>query len=279
MRRAVVAGQFYEDDFQKLEKQIKDCFFLKQGPGDLPIKTRKGNIIGVIAPHAGYYFSGQCAAWAYKEIAEARFPDTFIIIGPSHYGFKDSYLTKQDFDTPFGTVKTDKELAKIFLDSGVVKENDKSHENEHSIEVQLPFLQYVNKTYLPHLKILPITIGSYNKELASLIAEQKKSIYVVISSDFTHYGPNYGYIPFLTKKKEEMYKIDAEAIKLIKKLDTEAFLNFTKDKTICGSNPIATIMDLCKLKKGSAYLSHYCTSGDIVNDYDNAVGYASIIFK
>ena len=69
MRRAVVAGQFYENDFQKLEKQIKDCFFLKQGPGDLPIKTRKGNIIGVIAPHAGYSFSGQCAAWAYKEIA------------------------------------------------------------------------------------------------------------------------------------------------------------------------------------------------------------------
>lgn len=279
MRRPAVAGQFYGCDFQELETQISDAFFSKQGPGDLPLNKREGEIIGVIAPHAGYAFSGPCAAWAYKEIAEVNFPDTFIILGTSHQGFNDILLTKQDFDTPFGTVKVDQELAEIFLKSGIVKENDSAHETEHSIEVQLPFLQFVSKKYLPHLKILPILVGKYNKELAKLITEQKKSIVVIVSGDFTHYGPNYNYTPFLKDVKEEIYKLDEEAIELIKKLDTEAFLNFVKDKTICGALPISILMDICKLKEGEARLLHYYTSGDIVDDYNNAVGYASILFK
>lgn len=279
MRRPAVAGQFYEDDFQRLEKQIHDSFFAKQGPGDLPLNKRVGNIIGVISPHAGYAFSGPCAAWAYKEIAEARFPDTFIILGTSHQGSKGIFLTKQDFDTPFGIVKTDKELAEIFLKSGIVNENDAAHGTEHSIEVQLPFLQFVSKKYLSHLRILPIIIGEYDERLAELITEQKKSIVVIVSGDFTHYGPNYGYTPFLTNVKEGMYRLDEEAIELIRRLDTEEFLNFERDKTICGALPISILMDICKLKKGRAIPLHYYTSGDIIDGYNNAVGYASILFK
>ena len=86
MRNPVVAGQFYSGDAPALEEEIKACFSHSKGPGDLPVSKRSGKILGAIVPHAGYMYSGPCAAWVYKEIAEAEMPDVFIILGVNHTG-------------------------------------------------------------------------------------------------------------------------------------------------------------------------------------------------
>ncbi len=289
LRRPIVAGQFYPREFDKLEEEIIKAFLSKFGPGDLPIKKRNKSIFGVISPHAGYQFSGPCQAWSYKEIAESKFPETYIVLGPNHSGLGSNFSTylEADWETPFGIVKVDKSLGKLLLKKCKFLEDEVlAHLHEHSIEVQLPFLQYANRNNLKDLKFLPITI-SYSsleecKELAEAIVELDKKICIIASSDFTHYGPSYNYTPFAYNKKENLYSLDKEAIELIKNLDSEKFSEFVKKKksTICGASPIIIAIEICKLLGAKrARLLHYYTSGDIVNDYSNAVGYASMVFE
>lgn len=287
MREPVVAGMFYEDDFGELDKQINDCFTHKLGPGDLPISKRDKNILGIIAPHAGYIYSGACAAWSYKEIAESKIPDLFIVIGLSHSGFG-SCISLQGWSTPFGVVKNFKKFSKALADDSKLKVNEEAHANEHSLEVQLPFLQFVNKDYLEKIKICPI-IASPDLQFTEIaeaikkkIDEFGKKVCVIASSDFTHYGINYGYMPFSRDVKENMYKLDKGAINFIEKLNPKGFLSYISETraTICGSYPIATMLELCKLLGATnASLLQYYTSGDIMNDYSSAVGYGAIVVK
>lgn len=282
MRKPVVAGSFYEANFEVLDKQIRECFLSKLGPGELPITKRKGRIIGAICPHAGYAFSGPCAAWAYKEIAEATFPELFIVIGPSHYGGEGSCTSLEDFETPLGTVAVDKAFAKRMIDQGLAVDKE-CHEAEHSIEVQLPFLQFANKDYLNSIMFVPITVSSNTdyKKLGLMIKEaivdSNKNTCVIASSDFTHYGHNYGYVPFSTDVKNRMYELDAGAIRFIKGLDADGFMNYCYETgaTICGQLAIATLLKSVKAER--ARLLRYYTSGDVLGDYRNAVGYASIV--
>ncbi len=287
VRKPIVAGQFYEEDFDGLNKQIIECFESEKGPGALPINKRKGFVLGAVVPHAGYLFSGPCAAWSYKEIAESEFPDLFIIIGPNHSGMGRTSTILDDWETPFGIIKTDEEFGKKLINNSCIIEDATAHLHEHSIEVQLPFLQFVSKDHLKDLRFVPITVGfdSNIKELASgikkTIEESGKKVCVIASSDFTHYGFNYGYVPFSTNIKENMQKLDSDAIEFIKKLDSEGFLNYVKIKeaTICGAVPIAILIELMKGKAEKVNLMHYYTSADIMGDYNNAVGYASIVFR
>ena len=113
VREPSVSGQFYESSFDSLNKQIENCFHDKRGPGDLPVEKRSDQrISAVIVPHAGYMFSGACAAWAHKEIAESNFPDAFILLGPNHFG-TGSGLSIGDWRTPLGLVKTHKDLIRV----------------------------------------------------------------------------------------------------------------------------------------------------------------------
>ena len=287
IRKPIVAGQFYEGDFDSLNKQIIECFESKKGPGALPINKRNGCVLGVVAPHAGYLFSGPCAAWSYKEIAESEFPDLFVIIGPNHSGAGRTSTILDDWETPFGIIKTDEEFGKKLISNSCIVEDATAHLHEHSIEVQLPFLQFVSKDYLKDLRFIPITIGFDRniKELAlgikKTIEESGKKVCVIASSDFTHYGFSYGYVPFSANVKENMQKLDNGAISFIKALDSEGFLNYVKAKeaTICGAVPIAILIELMKDKAKKVNLMHYYTSADIMGDYNNAVGYASIVFR
>jgi MEMO1 family protein len=287
VRKAIVAGQFYEKDFQKLNKQIEECFDGKNGPGALPSNKRQRNILGAIVPHAGYVFSGPCAAWCYKKIAEAKFPDLFLILGPNHSGFGASSTILDDWETPFGVVKADKSFAKKLVENSSIKENSMAHLNEHSIEVQLPFLQFASRDNLDNLRIVPLALSQdFNlNELAESIKktinESGKKVCVIASSDFTHYGFAYNYIPFSDNVKENMKKLDYGAIDFIKNFDSEGFLNYVKEKeaTICGASAIALLIEILKDKSKKAELMHYYTSGDVMGDYSNAVGYAGIVFK
>jgi AmmeMemoRadiSam system protein B len=280
VRNPVVAGQFYPANPHELRKQIQSCFLSKFGPGKEPSKEISKKLIGVISPHAGYMFSGPCQAFSYKEIAEAKLPDVYIIIGLSHSGYP-TCISSQDWKTPLGTVKCDKEFQEVL--SKHLDVNEDMHLSEHSIEVQLPFLQYATENSA--IKIAPITASpdmDY-REIADHIFNAlqitKRTALIITSSDFTHYGDNYRYLPFTQKIKENMHALDKGALKQIEALNSASFLKYVNDTgaTICGNYPIAVLLELSKrlgAKKGS--LLQYYTSGDIVEDYSSAVGYASV---
>ncbi|MBU0616075.1 MAG: AmmeMemoRadiSam system protein B [Nanoarchaeota archaeon] len=280
VRQPIVSGQFYEAYPDRLKDQIKWCFQHELGPG-LPGKGDK-KIIAVICPHAGYSFSGPCAAHSYKQIAGSE-ADSYIILGISHQGYG-SCVSLDDWETPLGVVKNDTELVKMLMDNSGLKKNEKAHSHEHSIEVQLPFLQYVQK----EPKIVPVIISEdidiegFAKAVIKTIKDSGKKIIIIVSGDFTHYGINYGFMPFSDNVKENLKKLDMGAFKFIEKLDYFHFLDYI-DKTratICGRLPIAAICSISKLLKASEVkLLKYYTSGDITDDYTSAVGYASILIR
>jgi len=271
MREELVKGQFYEEERDDLTEQIKSCFL--HGPGEVSGKKEVKKVYGVIAPHAGYLFSGQCQAHAYKEIFNSE-EKILVIIGVNHRG-TGNFISTEDWKTPLGVVNVDKEYAnEILKKCNFLKINSEEHRHEHSIEVQLPFLQYVKKDF----KIVPIILSDYSvyKELAQVL---DKGL-VIASSDFTHYGFSYGYVPFTKNIKDNMYKIDKKAISFILDLDAKGFLEFVKsnDMTICGYAAIATAIEVARLRGAKeGKLLEYYTSGDITN-YNTAVGYGAIVF-
>ena len=285
MREPIVEGQFYESDPDLLTKQIESCFKSGFGPGNLPSKERKNRIIGLICPHAGYMFSGPCQAFSYKEIAESKIPDLYILLGLSHNGFG-SCISTEDWKTPFGIIKTDKKFGELLSKTSKLPIDEIPHQNEHSIEVQLPFLQYINKNEV--FKILPIIISpdinikDFAKQLEGTVLKTKKTVVIIASSDFTHYGYNYGFTPFSSNIKENMYKLDNQAIEQIKKLDSDGFLGYLEktEATICGKYPIAALIEIVKLlgAKQTKLLKYY-TSADVIGDYSNSVGYASVLIE
>jgi AmmeMemoRadiSam system protein B len=285
VRQAVVAGQFYAGNSHELENQIKGCFLDKRGPSVLPSNKRKGVIKGAIIPHAGYSYSGPCAAWAYKEIAEAEFPDLFIIIGPNHSGEGKTATMMDDWQTPFGIIRVNKDFVQEIVKKTGIALDSSALAREHSIEVQLPFLQFITRETDQQARFVPIVVShglnikKFALDLKELIMESGKNVCIIVSSDFTHYGPAYGYLPFELDKEKSMYEMDGEAIKLIKEQNVEGFLKFVKETgaTICGQIGIAVLM--ATLPKSQVKLLQYYTSGDLVKNYKNAVGYAAILFR
>lgn len=287
MVKSQFAGQFYENKSFELENQIKSCFEDKNGPGDLPLNKRSNLIKAIIAPHAGYQFSGPAAAWAYKEIAEAQFADVYIIIGPSHQNNANA-ISMQGYETPLGLARTDQEFAKILLEKNdELKADEEAFTDEHSVEVQVPFLQFATKDKMHELKILPIIlsdsidIAKLALDLKDTIVESGKSAIFIISSDFTHYGRNYRHVPFSSDVKEKIYETDRKAIEFIEKHDVDGWLGYVQENlmTICGFIPIAVLIKT--LKPSAVRLEHYYTSADLdpESDYKNSVSYAAIIFE
>ncbi len=285
IRKPIVAGTFYESGFQSLEEQIKGCFLHKKGPGELPTKRGNKEIKAIISPHAGYSFSGPCAAWGFKEIAESKLPDVYIILGPNHSGFGKTSVNLDSWQTPFSIIRPDVEFGKTLVKNTDLVEDPRAHLQEHSIEVQLPFLQFVSKDVLQRIRILPISVSNdvdINKlalDMKEVILDTNKKVVFIVSSDFTHYGPQYSYVPFSSDVPQRLYKLDEDAIKLIKKLDADGLLKYTYETgaTICGQLPIALLLRTLEKTKGK--LLQYYTSADIMGDYKNAVGYASILFE
>lgn len=290
IRKPVVAGSFYTNDFSELDKEIKNCYKHELGAGTFAGKVNeKRRIIGAVAPHAGYVYSGACASWVYKNIGESRKPDCFVIIGPNHTGLGSgiSIMAEGEWETPFGRVKINSHLAnEIWKSSSIIDKDSLAHSREHSIEVQLPFLQFIYKNMF---EFVPIAISGlfYDYETCKKIsnaivsASKGREITVIASSDFTHYGENYGYVLKSKNPKMEIEKSDKSLIKkYIEKLDAKNFLKFSKDTSICGAGAIAVALLVSKeLGAKKAELLKYYTSGDIVGDYSNFVGYAGIIIE
>ncbi|MBR9676168.1 AmmeMemoRadiSam system protein B [Candidatus Woesearchaeota archaeon] len=284
-RESVVAGAFYEDTFDKLTKQIEECFASKLGPGDLPTKRDENKSLrAVVVPHAGYAYSGACAAWAYKKIGESKFSDTYIIIGPNHRD-TGSAISIEDWKTPLGIVRNDKDLTRIISEKTKISIDDSKHASEHSIEVQLPFLQFVSKDRLTDLRIVPITlshdikISEFANNLREAIDESKKEVMIILSTDFTHYGRNYGYIPFELDAQQKIKELDTKTISFIKENDVKGLINHLEEtqSTVCGQIPVIVLMQT--LKEYKTNLEMYYTSYEVSGDKKNSVSYASITFK
>ena len=278
MRNPAVSGAFYESDLDRLKKQIKGCFLSDFGPGSLPEKSRNNQIKGVVVPHAGFPYSGPCAAFCYKAIAEAEKPDLFVVLGTSHAGFGSS-VSLEDWKTPLSIAKIDEDFGRALVDAGI-EHNEHAHAGEHSIEVQLPFLQFILKDF----RFVPILVSDDFKQVADAISKAaektKKKVIILASSDFTHFGANYGYVPFTDNIKENMYALDKGAIDFIKKMNAEGFLKYTGETgaTICGKFAIAALLKF--LKVADVELLKYYTSADISDgNYSFAVGYAAIKFS
>ena len=280
-RTPVVAGQFYNGTREGLISEIEDCFTGTFGPGRLPeLKTPKSarHIMGLVSPHAGYVYSGGAAAWAYDALAADAMPEIAVILGPNHYGLGPAAALSDEDEwvTPLGTLHVDNEIAEAIQNiSNYCKTYELAHAREHSIEVQLPFLQYLAGDAI---RIVPISLAHMNigdalamvDDLGHAIAEaiRGKNAIVIASSDFTHY-----------ESKTAVDAKDALAIKQILNLDAHGLVEvaYSRDITMCGVIATAVMIDACvKLKASKASkLVHY-TSGDITGDSDQVVGYAAI---
>ncbi|MFH1308276.1 MAG: AmmeMemoRadiSam system protein B [archaeon] len=269
MRKCVVAGQFYPKDKDEL-MEIIDIFLSEVQ------SVERHKIIGGVVPHAGYIFSGKTAGYFFKSLIDSNF-DTFIILGTNHSGLGDKIaLSLEDFETPLGIVKNDKKLSEELLK--YFKLNEQAHKSEHSIEVQLPFLQVVKKkfTFVPILvKDLNLEdIKDYSEKIASSIGRHSGKVCIIASSDFTHYGRVYGFT-----SKEDIKTIDKRVIDKILEYSVGGFLKEAGKTSVCGKDAIALCMEVCmRLGSKKAKELKYSTSAEVSGDKNIEVGYASLVF-
>ena len=278
VRKPYVANAFYAGTKTLLTKQITDCFTHRFGPGQVPKPNQQGprRILGIICPHAGYMYSGPVAANGYSKLAADGQPDVCIILGPNHTGMGSglSIQTEGAWETPVGTTRIDSDLAKkIQKSSSIIDVDERAHASEHSIEVQLPFLQFLFKEAIEFVPICMMMQDlTTSREVAKTIVENTKgkNFAIIASSDFTHYEP-----------QADANRKDREAIDAILKLDDEQLneLGESNRVTMCGYGPITTLIAASKmLGDVKAELLAYKTSGDITGDKSAVVGYSSLAF-
>ncbi|MEM5829184.1 MAG: MEMO1 family protein [Candidatus Aenigmatarchaeota archaeon] len=274
IREPAAAGTFYSYDAANLKREISDSFSHRLGPRGF----KKQNFLAAVVPHAGYIYSGPIAAWIYSRIEKAN----YIIFGPNHTGIGAKFALMKIglWKTPLGEVAIHDEIAeKILKECKIVEHDVMAHQHEHSIEVQLPFLQY---RYGNDFKFVPIAIlnefadevfledcKTVGKAVANVIKKEKGKWIILASSDFSHYVP-----------QKVAKRIDLSLIEEIEKLNEKKFFEkiLEKNASVCGFGGIASTIVAAKelgAKKGE--LLKYATSGDITGEFDSVVGYASVM--
>ncbi len=274
VRRPYVAGSFYPATQEALRRAIYEAFKHPLGPGRTPERTvEERQTVSVVCPHAGYIYSGPVAAHSYYILGCEAKPTSIIIIGPNHTGLGSpiSIMAEGAWRTPLGDVEIDEELAGAILRSSeMIDVDEMAHSREHSIEVQLPFLQYIYGEF----RFVPISMGlqdlDSSREVGRAIGEASynRDAVIVASTDLTHYEPQ------ASAKRKDMMVIES-----ILSLD-EASLQegvYRNRISMCGYGPVsASIVASKAAGSRRAELLAYHTSGDVTGDYSAVVGYASI---
>ncbi len=266
IRKPAVAGMFYPSSPTVLSNTIDELL------NNNFTKEQFSGITGIVAPHAGYVYSGGTAAYAYNTVKD-KIIDTVIILSPSHREYFNglSIYSGDSYSTPLGTVKINKDIREILTQkSKIIYSSVEGHRNEHAVEVQIPFLQTIYNDFT----IVPIVLGDQNRkymfELAERLAEViTDTTLIVASSDLSH---------FYNKNKAEL--LDKIVEDKITKFDYNGLQN-DLDKgycEACGGGTIVTLLKLSELinKKKSQVLKR-TTSGDITGDYSEVVGYLSAV--
>ena len=279
VRRPTQAGSFYAGDAEALKQQIEGCFLHSFGPGKLPKVDVNGprKVVGLVCPHAGYMYSGPVAANAYYELALDGKPETVVVLGPNHTGYGSALALMDDgvWRTPLGDVEVDSVVARdLCRETGLLDVDESAHRFEHSVEVQLPFLQYL---YGNEFRFVPVCFQLQDfasaDEVGSALAEvlSERNAVVIASSDFTHYEP-----------QASAERKDLAALEAVKAMDAKRFVNIIEERnvTACGYGPIAATITAAKgLLAKEATLLRYKTSGDITGDKSSVVGYAAVTFR
>jgi AmmeMemoRadiSam system protein B len=278
VRPPAFAGSWYAGNRERLWSQIEEAFTNRLGPGSLPTVVKDGprRVVGLVCPHAGYMYSGPVAAHSYYQLAKDGRPDVVVIFSPNHTGRGSalSLMTEGAWRTPLGDVEIDTETAgRILQGSHIIDVDEMAHAHEHSIELQLPFLQYL---YDSEFKFVPITFMMQDLESslevgkATAKALSGKNALVIASTDMSHYEPQ--------ARAERKDKIALEAAV---KMDEDQYYSIIESHAVssCGYGPtIAAITASKELGAKKAKLLCYRTSGDVTGDYSGVVGYASIAF-
>ena len=276
MRKPAVAGSFYDGSAAGLRRQIEDCFKHPLGPGALPGSARvvERRILGLVSPHAGYIYSGPVAANGFFQIAAEGKPQTVVILGPNHRGLGAAVAVggQDAWQTPLGSVEIDVEVGQAIVSATRwARLDDLAHSMEHSIEVQVPFLQYI---YENGFRIVPISMlrqdWEVSRELGRAVAAalKGKNAVIIASSDFSHYESQ-----SMASKKDHL------ALEAILNLEPERLEEtvISHSITMCGPGPVMSMLTACKaLGSKKARLLRYATSGDITGDHSQVVGYASV---
>jgi hypothetical protein len=266
IRKPAVAGSFYEERRERLLSQIQE-FIEEDAPQE--------EALGAVVPHAGFIYSGKVAGAVYSRML---FPQSFIILGPNHTGLGAgaSIMTHGEWDMPLGGVKINSKLAQGILNSSrTLHDDDRGHQREHSIEVQLPFLQYWGKAF----DFVPISMYSHEltvcQDVGSAIAAAlngyPERVMILASTDMSHY------VSQATAESKDKLAIEA-----ILNLDPLGLYETVLKNRIsmCGFAPtVAMLVAANKLGATSANLIRYMTSGDVNRDFSQVVGYAGLLIK
>jgi MEMO1 family protein len=268
VRTPAVAGMFYERSSVALRKNIEEMLSYVQLP-DI-----KGTVRAIVSPHAGYVYSGFTAAHAYK-LLEGRKYDCIIAVGPSHQEYFDgiSVFPGDAYETPLGKVSINSEvrLELLQLENNIVA-SVAGHRKEHSLEVQLPFLQCV----LGEFSFVPIIMGDQRRQLCEKLSialasvMENRNILLVASSDLSHFHVY-----------DEAIILDKRVIKAVKDFDPDVFIDDLENKSFeaCGGGPIAVSMKIAKRSgTNQVEILHYCNSGDVTGDKSGVVGYLAAAF-
>ncbi|MCE4617650.1 MAG: AmmeMemoRadiSam system protein B [Desulfurococcales archaeon] len=293
--REPVAGfwGFYPVDRDQLIRELEWCFDnTPYGPGRRPVLGEPQSqrwVVGGIVPHAGYRYSGPCAAWFYHALAESGYRfDTVIILGTNHTGYGGALTTTSLYDeweTPLGKVPVAVDVVEELKQGGVAMDEPRALKEEHSVEVQLPFLQYISdwEWQLVPLTAKPIDVSNarhLGKRLLEIIKEKSERPLFIVSSDFTHHGYIYGYVLFDKDIVENVASLDNMFIQRILELDLDGFFMLMRKymATVCGWPAIMLLIHQAELEGWEPRLLKYYNSGHISGRDDIVVGYASIAF-
>lgn len=268
MRIPAVAGRFYPADEDSLYYEIEDCFTHPLGPGLPGSEGNARSIVGAVAPHAGYRASGMNAAHVYKRIKEDGLPDAYVIIGPDHHGVPyDAVMCSDPYLTPFGPCKTHEGIIEKL--SEFIPDDMDAHAYEHSIEVQIPFIQYID----PDPRIIPIIMRNQSQAAAERLGKIVKdacegfNVVVIASSDLSHYIP-----------KADATRIDTEFLNEVVNMDVDGMYRKVRNNKMsaCGYGPIAATIYASKPSR--AELLKYTDSQDSLGpSRQGVVGYGSVL--
>ncbi len=270
--KSELAGSWYVDDPVHLARELET--YLETVNPD-PVE----HLIGLMLPHAGYRYSGMVAAHGYKLLQGRNFKRV-IVIGPSHrVALLDrvSLPDVTDIETPLGRIPLDREAIDGLLQYELFESHPRAHRLEHSVQIQLPFLQHVLDTFT----LIPIVCGHLTQQSArrigrALLPLMDRETLLVISTDFTHYGAAFDYVPFTDDIQNNLRRLDLGAFDLIRDKNAEGFLDYLDrtGATICGASPISVMLSMLD-DLSEVRLLKYDTSGNMTDDWSHCVSYAS----
>lgn len=278
IRHPAVSGAFYPSDPSELRELVRQCFLGPLGPGVIPEPRSEPvkDLIALVCPHAGLIYSGGAAAYSFRDLALAGTPETVILIGPNHRGVGApiAIIPRGFWRTPLGELPVDEGMSRELMSASPnIIEDWSAHSLEHSLEVELPFLQFL---YNSRVKFVPILLGFWDLhpalELGRVIAEvaRGRNLVLIASTDFTHYESE------VSAKQKDQFALEA-----IQQLDPQRLWRTATERriTMCGLMSTIAVVEAARILGAQrVHLNRYYTSGEVTGDRQSVVAYASLSF-